>query len=92
MNFKIPDTPEELFRKGGQHINSFNKWMPTMIIFFLIGFFALTSFYSVDQGEVGVIRRFGKYSKTTQPRHAATPPSQAGETNGTGTRRAASAI
>ena len=67
MGFKIPDTPEELFRQGGQHINTFNKWMPTVIIVVLIGFFALTSFYSVDQGEVGVIRRFGKYSKTTQP-------------------------
>ncbi len=67
MSFKIPDTPEELFRQGGQHINSLNKWFPTIIIFFLIGFFALTSFYSVDQGEVGVIRRFGKYLKTTQP-------------------------
>ena len=67
MSFKIPDTPEELFRQGGAHIGNFNKWLPTIIIFFLIGFFALTSFYSVDQGEVGVIRRFGKYSKTTQP-------------------------
>ena len=67
MNFRIPDTPEELFRKGGQHITAFNKWLPTIIIIFLIGFFALTSFYSVDQGEVGVIRRFGKYLKTTQP-------------------------
>jgi membrane protease subunit HflK len=38
-----------------------------MIVFFLIGFFALTSFYSVDQGEVGIIRRFGKYSNTTPP-------------------------
>ena len=67
MSFKVPDTPEELFKQGGQYINKFNKWLPTIIILLLIGFFALTSFYSVDQGEVGVIRRFGKYSKTTQP-------------------------
>jgi len=67
MNFKIPDTPEELFRQGSEKISKLGKWLPSLIIFFLIGFFALTSFYSVDQGEVGVIRRFGKYSKTTPP-------------------------
>lgn len=67
MAFKIPDTPEELLRQGGQQITKINKWLPTIILFMLVGFFALTSFYSVDQGEVGVIRRFGKYSRTTQP-------------------------
>jgi len=67
MNFKIPDTPEELFRKGSEKFSSLGKWLPAIIIIFLIAFFALTSFYSIDQGEVGVIRRFGKYSKTTTP-------------------------
>lgn len=67
MNFKVPDTPEELFRQGRERMSSLGKWMPSLIVLFLIGFFALTSFYSVDQGEVGVIRRFGKYSKTTPP-------------------------
>lgn len=67
MSFKIPDTPEELFRQGSQHVSKFSKWIPMLTIVLLLGFFALTSFYSVDQGEVGVIRRFGKYSKTTQP-------------------------
>lgn len=67
MNFRIPDTPEELFRQGGQQLIKLNKWLPAIIVFFLIAFFALTSFYSIEQGEVGVIRRFGKYAKTTQP-------------------------
>ena len=67
MNFKVPDTPEELFRQGRERMLSLGKWMPALIILFLIGFFALTSFYSIDQGEVGVIRRFGKFSKITQP-------------------------
>ena len=30
-------------------------------------FFVATSFYSVEQDEVGVIRRFGKYNRTAQP-------------------------
>ena len=67
MNFKIPDTPEELFKQGSERISDFGKWLPPAILFFLIVFFASTSFYSVDQGEVGVILRFGKYLKTTQP-------------------------
>lgn len=67
MNFKIPDTPEELFRQGSERISTMSKWLPTLVIFFLIAFFAVTSFYSIEQGEVGVIRRFGKYSKTTAP-------------------------
>lgn len=67
MGFKIPDTPEELFRQSGEQISYFGKWVPTLIILFLLAFFALTSFYSIDQGEVGIIRRFGKYLETTPP-------------------------
>jgi len=67
MSFKIPDTPEELFRQGSERMNSFNKWIWPFMIVFLVAFFARTSFYSVDQGEVGIIRRFGKYLNTTKP-------------------------
>ncbi len=67
MAFKIPDTPEELFRQGGQGFNDLGRWLPTIIFLLLILFFAGTSFYTIDQDEVGVIRRFGKYSNTTQP-------------------------
>jgi len=67
MSFKIPDTPEELFRQGGQKINDLNKFLPMFLMVFSLLFFAVTSFYSVDQDEVGVIRRFGKYVRTTEP-------------------------
>jgi membrane protease subunit HflK len=67
MAFKIPDTPEELFRQGGAKFNQFNRHIPTLTVLFVIAFFMLTSFYSVDQDEVGVIRRFGKYVRTTEP-------------------------
>jgi membrane protease subunit HflK len=67
MGFRIPDTPEELFKQGSHHLDALGQWFPTAIVAILVGFFTLTSFYSVDQGEVGVIRRFGKYYKTTQP-------------------------
>ena len=68
MKFKIPDTPEELFRQGSQNFPiKINKWFPFIAFALIILFFIMTSFYSVDQGEVGVIRRFGKYYQTTQP-------------------------
>jgi len=67
MDFKIPDTPEELFQQGKKYVPNLNKGMPfIVVVVVLVGLF-LSSFYSVGPGEVGVIRRFGKYTKTTQP-------------------------
>lgn len=67
MAFKIPDTPEELFRQGGQGLNDLGKWLPTISVLLVIVFFSVTSFYTIEQDEVGVIRRFGKYLTTTDP-------------------------
>lgn len=67
MDFKIPDTPEELFRQGSKNILNINRWIPVIAILFVLLFFAVTSFYTVEQDEVGVIRRFGKYDRTTEP-------------------------
>jgi len=67
MSFKIPDTPEELFRQSGRGFSQMNKWLPYFLVVFILAFLALTSFYSVEQDEVGVIRRFGKYTRTTEP-------------------------
>jgi len=70
MDFKIPDTPEELFRQGQNQLSRFSKQIPLISLLFVVVIFALiamTSFYSVGPDEVGVIRRFGKYTKTTQP-------------------------
>lgn len=67
MDFKIPDTPEELFRQGKKQMTSVNKWLPSFVFLFIIISSVLSSFYSVGPDEVGVIRRFGKYVKTTEP-------------------------
>ena len=68
MDFKIPDTPEELFRQGKDYIPKINKGLSSIIIMLVMGgLFLLSSFYSIGPDEVGVIRRFGKYTKTTQP-------------------------
>lgn len=67
MKFKIPDTPEELFRQGNEQFAFFGRMLPGLVLFLGILVIIMTSFYSIDQGEVGVIRRFGKYLKTTEP-------------------------
>ena len=67
MDFKIPDTPEELFRQGSRNFLQINRWIPMLFFLFVLLFFVVTSFYTVEQDEVGVIRRFGKYVRTTEP-------------------------
>ena len=67
MKFKIPDTPEELFKQGGEKLFKLDKFFPYIVFFGIIGFGILTSFYSVGPDEVGVIQRFGKYNRTTKP-------------------------
>ncbi|MBZ0165949.1 MAG: FtsH protease activity modulator HflK [Candidatus Omnitrophica bacterium] len=67
MDFKIPDTPEELFRQGSKNFSQLNRWIPLIFLLFVTLFFVVTSFYTVEQDEVGVIRRFGKYTRTTEP-------------------------
>ena len=67
MGFKIPDTPEELFRQGSNSFAHLTRWVPTLVFISVILGFILSSFYSIDPDEVGIIRRFGKYDRTTQP-------------------------
>ena len=67
MDFKIPDTPEELFRQGRRSVSQINRWVPYIVVLVVILGMILSSFYSVGPDEVGVIRRFGRYQRTTQP-------------------------
>jgi len=68
MGFKIPDTPEELFKQGIPQIPpGVNKWVPFIIVVGAIVMAVMTSFYSVETDEVGVIRRFGKFTRITEP-------------------------
>lgn len=67
MDFKIPDTPEELFRQGKKSFAGFNKWLPYVLLVFIVLGSLVSSFYSVGTDEVGVIRLFGKYVRTTEP-------------------------
>ena len=67
MPFKIPDTPEELFRQGRTQIHQFNRWAPYILSIALAAGIVLSSFYSIGPDEVGIIRLFGRYNRTTRP-------------------------
>lgn len=67
MAFKIPDTPEELLGMGGRGLNRISQWIPYLVVLVIIGLVCLTSFYTIEPDEVGVIRQFGKYTRTTNP-------------------------
>ncbi len=67
MGFKIPDTPEELLNHGRRRFSEFIKWIPQIFALTVLSGFMLSSFYSVGPDEVGVIRRFGQYHRTTAP-------------------------
>src|SRR5262245_35969871 len=67
MAFKIPDTPEELFRQGRRSISEFSRLLTFLIFIVVILGIVLSSFYSVDPDEVGIIQLFGRYTRTEQP-------------------------
>jgi len=67
MAFKVPNTPDELLSMGSRGFNRLSRWIPYLVIALIIGMICLTSFYTIDPDEVGVIRQFGKYARTTQP-------------------------
>jgi membrane protease subunit HflK len=64
MSFKIPDTPEELFRQGRRGFDHLTRWIPFLVFVVVLLLIILTSFYQIEPNEVGVIRRFGRYQRT----------------------------
>ena len=68
------DKPEDLFgpsedflRDAGKKLENFKGLIPLAVGAFVIVVLLFGSFYSVGPDEVGVIRRFGKYARTTNP-------------------------
>ncbi|MBF0486139.1 MAG: FtsH protease activity modulator HflK [Candidatus Omnitrophica bacterium] len=67
MAFKIPDTPEELFRQGRRNFEHMNQILPLLLLGLILIIFLFSSFFTVGPDEVGVIRRLGKYDRTEPP-------------------------
>ncbi|MFH1856982.1 MAG: FtsH protease activity modulator HflK [Candidatus Omnitrophota bacterium] len=63
------DTPEELFKKMGDKVANFqfSKGLIPIVGIVLVVVILATGIYSTGPDEVGVIRQFGKYVRTTLP-------------------------
>jgi len=64
MDIQMPD---DIINAGRKQFKDFSKAVPLIIggIFVLIGLFS--SVYSIGPDELGVVQRFGRYARTTEP-------------------------
>ena len=64
-------SPEDLFREESKKVKQFGKeygkYTPVVIGALLIIFLLQGAIYSIGPDEVGVVQRFGKYVRTTEP-------------------------
>jgi membrane protease subunit HflK len=69
MDFDKFDKPEDLFKSLNLKMPQlrFNKGLPAIIAVVVVAIIIFTGIYSTGPDEVGVIRRFGRYARTTQP-------------------------
>ncbi|MBN1871345.1 MAG: FtsH protease activity modulator HflK [Candidatus Omnitrophica bacterium] len=69
MDFDKFDKPEDFFKGVNLKIPrlKFNKGLIPIILIVAVVVVLLTGIYSTGPDEVGVIRRFGRYVRTTQP-------------------------
>ena len=69
MDFEKFEKPEDLFKNMGIKIPklNLNKGMLPIIALVILGILLATGIYSTGPDEVGIIRRFGKYIRTTLP-------------------------
>lgn len=67
MEWENVPNPDEIIKSGKKKFNDFRKFMPWLIIAFIV-LSGLKSFiYSIGPDEVGVIQRFGKYIGLSSP-------------------------
>ena len=59
--------PDEFFKNAEKKIKQYKGFLPIAVAGIIIIAALFSSFYSVGPDEVGVIRRFGKYTRTTNP-------------------------
>ena len=58
---------EEIILERKKQLSSMPKFVPILIGIFLLAAVSMTAIYSIGPDEVGVVQRFGKYIKTTNP-------------------------
>jgi modulator of FtsH protease HflK len=58
---------EKIIMEWKEQLSSIPKFIPILITVFLLAGLSAASVYSIGPDEVGVVQRFGKYTKTTKP-------------------------
>ena len=65
--FKGPVNPENIINAGKKNLPQLMKFLPIAVVALLVIVFVSSGLYSVGPDEVGVVRLFGKYVRTTNP-------------------------
>ena len=65
--FKGPISPDDIIAAGKKKIPDLTKRIPLLVSGVVVLIAIFSSFYSIGPDEVGVVRRFGKYVRTTNP-------------------------
>jgi modulator of FtsH protease HflK len=65
--FKGPIDPNEIINAGKKKLPDIAKYMPYIVVAILAIILIGSGLYSVGPDEVGVVRQFGKYVRTTNP-------------------------
>ncbi|MCF7792314.1 MAG: FtsH protease activity modulator HflK [Victivallales bacterium] len=60
-----PKNLEEVIQEWKKQLSAIPKFVPVLIIVFLLAALSTTCIYSIGPDEVGVVQRFGRYIKTT---------------------------
>jgi membrane protease subunit HflK len=60
-------SPDEFLKEAGKKLQNLKGGVPLVIGMVLLAILLFNSFYSVGPDEVGVIRQFGRYVRTTNP-------------------------
>ena len=61
------NSPEDFIKNAGKKFENLKGILPVGIVVLLLGVILFGSFYSIGPDEVGIIRRFGKYVRSTNP-------------------------
>jgi len=60
-------SPEDFMKEAGKKLENFKGLLPVVIVVGVVALALFNSFYMVGPDELGVIRRFGKYARSTNP-------------------------
>jgi len=67
MDWQSVPTPDEIIAEGRKKFMGFSKWIPVVIVVFILLAGLRDFIYSIGPDEVGVIQRFGKFIGLSSP-------------------------